>query len=53
MPTLLNMLKARLLELGMSLLLQGLLVMILARRLEYISSVIEAAYQRQSKSQQG
>jgi hypothetical protein len=43
MLTLLSMLKARQLKLGMPLLLQGLLVIMRVRRLGYIFSAIEAA----------
>jgi len=47
------MLKGGLLKLGMPSLLQGLLVMMRARRLGYIFGVIEAANQRLDKRVQG
>jgi hypothetical protein len=47
------MLRARALKQGIPSLFEGLLVMILERRIEYISDVIEALYHRQGKRQQG
>ena len=41
------MLRARALKLGIPSLFEGLLVTILGRRIEYISDVIEALYQKQ------